>query len=781
MTQGHHFAFLIISTALLGIGAGGTYLMLHAHRLRKPLLPLLVISPILFSVTTLGSYIILNRIPFDLVRLEWDKSQLGFVMLAYGILAIPFFFSGLTVATALSQSASQAGRVYFSDLIGASTGAMLPLLLYPVIGPTGAVIAASFLGLVAGIVLWWSLGVRKVSSVTAVFLGLSLLLLSGSIFAPSLYEMRLSPYKGLMVALRYPNAQHLSTRWNVLSRIDVVRSSAVRFAPGLSLTYTGQLPPQIGISIDGDQLYAVTDDRDLENMTFLRYLPSSAPYFLRDPQKVLIMEPGGGLDVLTALYFNVPSVEVIERNPAFVEVVRQPAPDFASRIYEDPRVKIHLTEPRSYLSATDNTYDMIILSPLHTGGASAVGLHGFSEEYRMTREAIEQYYHHLSKDGWLVLTHYLQPVPILEPRLTATLIETIEGLGIQNADQHLAAIRSWGTFTLLLKHDVITSDEIKRLKTFSEDRRFDLDYYPGIQPEEANRFNRFPQPIYYQLINQLLDSDRRADLYRDYPFNIQPVTDDRPFFGYVLKRDSLKEAYQLAGKKWLFLMNSGFLIPVMLIQAVLFSAVLILIPTGLGIKPVNTLSKYRGNKYILLYYILIALAFMSVEIAMIQRLILFLGHPVFAVSIVLAGLLLFAGLGSLLTSADRLKSVSVRWVLILLSIMVVMEGISLPLILPSMMSLPVVGRLLIAAVSLAPLGILMGMPFPLGIAYLKNSKQENMIPWAWAANGSTSVVAAIFTVMLAMEIGFTGVFLTAALVYILAGWMWGKVLPQKVG
>jgi spermidine synthase len=772
---------MIVSTALLGIGAGGTYLMLHTHRLRKPLLPLLVISPVLFSSTTLGSYIILNRIPFDLVRLEWDKGQFGYVMLAYGILAIPFFFSGLTVATALSRAASQAGKVYFSDLIGASTGAMLPLLLYPLIGPTGAVMAAAFLGLVAGIVLWWSLGLKRVSSVTAVLSGLSLLLLSGYLLAPSLYEMRLSPYKGLMVALRYPNAQHLSTRFNVLSRIDVVRSPAVRFAPGLSLTYTGQLPPQIGFTIDGDQLYAVTEDRDLENMTFLLYLPSAAPYSLRVPQKVLIMEPGGGLDVMTALYFNVPSIEVIERNPALLEVVRQPAPNFASRIYEDPRVKIHLAEPRSYLSARDDTYDIIILSPLHTLGASSAGLHGFSEEYRMTREAILQYYHHLSKDGWLMMTHYLQPVPIQEPRLAATLIETIENLGTADADQRLAVLRSWGTITLLLKHDVITPDEIKRLKAFSENLRFDLDYYPGIKPEEANRFNRFPQAIYYQLFDRLLDPDRRAVLYRDYPFNIEPVTDDRPFFGYVLKLGSLKEAYHLARKKWLFLINSGFLIPVMLLQAIFLAAVLIMVPTALVKKPVNILSKSKSNKYILLYYILIALSFMGVEIAMIQRLILFLGHPVFAVSVVLTGLLLFAGLGSLLTGTDRLKSLRVHRVLMILSVTIVAEGIGLPYILSNMMALPIAGRFVIGAILLAPLGILMGMPFPLGIAYLKNSNQENMIPWVWAANGSTSVVAAIFTVMLAMEVGFTGVFLSAALAYLLAGWTWSKVLPQKVG
>ena len=770
---------MIVSTALLGIGAAGTYLVLHTYRWHKPSLPLLVISPLLFSVTTLGSYLILNHIPFDLVRLEWDMGQLGYIMLAYGVLAIPFFFSGLTVVTALFQVANQAGKVYFSDLFGASTGAILPLLLYPVIGPTGAIIMAAFLGLAAAIILWWSLGLRKISSTTAVLFSLSLLLLAGPVIVPSWYQMRLSPYKGLNVALRYPDAQHLSTHWSVLSRIDVVRSPAVRFAPGLSLTYPGRLPPQIGFSLDGDQLYAVTDDQDMKDLTFLRYLPSTAPYSIHVPQNVLIMEPGGGLDVLTALYFNVPSVVVIEKNPALPDVVRQPAPDFTTRIYEDLRVRLHLTEPRSYLSATDDTYDLIVLSPLHTLGASTLGLHGFAEEYSMTQEAIKQYYQHLSGHGWLMMTRYLQPIPLQETRLVATLIETLEDLGL-DAHQRLVAIRSWGTLTLLLKHDIITHDEIQKLKTFSENLRFDLDYYPGILPGEANRFNRFPQAIYYQLFDRLLDPKRRADLYRDYPFDIQPVTDDRPFFGYVLKWGSLKEAYDLAQKKWLFLINSGLLVLVMLIQAIFFAVILILMPAGLGTKPVKTSYNTINNIYILLYYMLIAFSFMGVEIAMIQRLVLFLGHPVYAVSIVLGGLLLFAGLGSLLTHTDFLnRKRPVRPVLLILSLVVMVVGISISEILPYWMSLSMEGRLWITAVLLAPLGILMGMPFPLGITYLKNSKQEGIIPWVWAANGSVSVVAAIFTVMLAMEIGFTGVFLMAALAYLLAAWIWGRVLSQK--
>lgn len=799
----------MVSTALLGIGASGTYLMLHT---RWPLTPseaakaaspiaqqsgslmksargrvkgwfrepsplLLVIGPVLFSMTTVASYLALNRIPFDLVKLAWEPRQIAYLVLAYGILAIPFFFVGLTIATALIRRARQAGLVYCGDLLGAASGALLPLILYPIMGATGAVMMAGLLGLVSGLFLWMAEGRSEMKWLISLLVGMTLLLLIGYIIAPSFYAIRLSPYKGLMTALRYPDAQLLSTRWNILSRVDIVSSPAIRFAPGLALTYPGDLPPQIGVTLDGDQLHAITayngswDHRH----GFLRYLPTAAPYFLSPPGNVLIIEPGGGLDVLMALYFNAKTVSVVERNPALLEVVRHPGPKFQNRIYEDPRISVHLAEARSYLSSGDSSFDLIVLSSLHTLGAGGLGLYGFAEDYSKTLEAMAQYYEHLKENGWLVMTRYLEPIPLQELRLTATVIETLEGLGISEPDRRIVLLRSWGTLTLLVKRGIVSHQDVQKLKGFSQANRFDLDYYPGIEPSEANRFNRFPEPIYFRFMTELLTPDHRADLYRTYPFDIRPVSDDRPFFGYVLKLSTFKEAYHLVRGKWLFFIEGGYLLPVMLLQALLLAAIFILIPTGLGTDRTENRTVLTKKSRILTYFMLIAVAFMGVEIAMIQRLILFLGHPVYAISAVLGSLLFFAGVGSLLTNRWAIHSFpGQRTVLLVLSLVIIGEGVGLLYLLPHLMGMPIGSRFLWAVLFLAPLGILMGMPFPLGIGYLERSGQKTVIPWAWAVNGSTSVVAAILTVMVAMEIGFTAVFVGAALAYALAAWTLGE-------
>ena len=729
-------------------------------------------------MTTVASYLALNRIPFDWVKLAWEPRQIAYLVLAYGILAIPFFFVGLTIATALIRRVRQVGLVYFGDLLGAASGALLPLSLYPIMGATGAVMMAGLLGLVSGLFLWMAEGLPKIKWRISLPAGMTLLLLIGYVTFPSFYEIRLSPYKGLMTALRYPDAQLLSTRWNILSRVDIVSSPAVRFAPGLALTYPGDLPPQIGVTVDGDQLHAITayDGSWDQRHGFLRYLPMAAPYFLSPPGNVLIIEPGGGLDVLMALYFNAKTVSVVERNPALLEVVQHPAPTFLNRIYEDPRISVHLAEARSYLlsgdPSTSDGFDLIVLSSLHTLGAGGLGLYGFAEDYSQTLEAMAQYYDHLKENGWLVMTRYLQPIPLQELRLAATLIETLEGLGISEPGRRIVLLRSWGTLTLLVKRGIISHQDIQQLKGFSQANRFDLDYYPGVEPSEVNRFNRFPEPIYFRFMTELLTPDRRSGLYRTYPFDIRPVSDDRPFFGYVLKLSTFKEAYHLVREKWLFFIEGGYLLPVMLLQALLLAAIFILIPTGLWRgRTENTTVPIQWSR-ILTYFMLIAVAFMGVEIAMIQRLILFLAHPVYAVSAVLGGLLFFAGVGSLLTNRWAIHSFpGQRTVLLVLSLVIIGEGVGLPRLLPHLMGLPIGSRFLLAVVFLAPPGILMGMPFPLGMGYLERSGQSAVIPWAWAVNGSTSVVAVILAAMVAMEIGFTAVFVGAASAYALAAWV----------
>jgi predicted membrane-bound spermidine synthase len=765
LAQGHHLAFLIVSTALLGLGASGTFLSVVYRDNRDLPEFLLWFGPLGFSITSVSSYLAVNRIPIDLVRLGWDVKQIGYLILAYGAFSIPFFFSGLTVATAFSRHELLPGRVYFADLLGATAGAVLPLSLYPVTGPVGSVIAAGVLGIAsAGAFRICSSESRRVLPAVALTAA-ALVLLSTYWLHREWFEVRLSPYKDLNVALNYPGAKHLDSRWNVLSRVDRVDSPAVRFAPGLSLVYTGNLPRQIGLTVDGDQLHAVTDDSTGSPIPFLRYLPSSVMYVLASPQRVLVLDPGGGLDVLMALDFGVPRVEVSEGNPLLVEAVRRASPGLQSRVYEDPRVVIHEAAGRSVLAANRTPFDLIVLPSLKVLGASSMGPYGFAENYVMTREAIAAYYRDLTGTGWLAVTRYLQPVPVQSARIAATLIEGLEAEGL-NPEKHLAVLRSWGTITFLVKRNGMTPADIRNLKGFSERLRFDLAAYPGMPASEANRFNRFSEPVYYNMVQSLLDPNDRSRFYHDRLFDVRPVTDDRPFFGYALRLDRLGEIYRQVHEKWMFLIDAGLLVPVMLIQAVFFSVLFVILP--LLIRGKGDLGRIgRGEKYrIFTYFSLLGIAFMGIEISMIQRLILFLGNPVYSVSAVLAGLLFFAGLGSLACTRPPLNRPDFQpRILLLLSLAAVLEGFGLPWVLPSLMGLDIGIRLVLSAALLLPIGLLMGMPFPLGIRHLKSGGQGGVIPWAWAVNGSASVAGAILAVWAAMTFGFTAVILSSAAAY----------------
>lgn len=769
VTQGHHFAFLIVSTALLGIGLAGTYLMLHKDlRVLEPE-HLVVLGPLLFGLASVGAYLALNQIPFDVVRMAWEARQLVYFILAYLILGIPFFFSGLTIASAFLLKARRGGSVYFADLTGAATGAFLPLVLFPVMGGVGIILATASLAVSGGILLWSVASQVRLWRHVVVLCTLFILALTGFYLFPEFYSLQLSPYRGLMVALRYPEAEVLTTRWNAISRVDVVRSPAARFAPGLSLNFSGNLPPQLGMSVDTDQLHAMTAyDGTKGGLAFIEHLPSAAPYFMGHPGQVYIANPGGGLDVLTALYFDADRVVVSEKNPLILSLISHTAKDFPQVMYKDPRVQVHIAHERSFLQTTRQSYDLIVISQLQALGASA-GLLGFSEDYGLTREAFQEYYARLSKHGLLAMTRYLEPQPVYAVRQLATAVEALEQQGVGTPARCLAVIRSWGTLTVLIKPGGFSEGEISALRHFTESRGFDLDYYPDIRPDEVNRFNRFPEPVYYELITGLLDPDRRQEIYRNYPFQVTPVSDDRPFFFYVLKWDTLGEVYSFIREKWLFFVEAGLLVPILLVQAAVISAVLILLPTALKTRSSNAGTEWsRGGVFT--YFSCIALGFMGIEMSMIQRLILYLSHPIYALSAVLAFLLLFAGLGSAATLRwHRIEGAQVR-VLVLLTILILLEMLLLPWVLKNLLGVPLSIRFLVAMFLISPLGLLMGMPFPLGMERLKRAGQEAAVAWAWAINGSTSVVAAIFSVFLALNIGMTSVFVLSAAAYAIAGW-----------
>ncbi|MFQ5815822.1 MAG: hypothetical protein ACE5G7_04935, partial [Candidatus Hydrothermarchaeaceae archaeon] len=576
---------------------------------------------------------------------------------------------------------------------------------------------------------------------------------------PEALGINISPYKSLSIALRYPGSDLLFTGWNAISRVDVVESPYVRYAPGLSYEYAGEIPPQLGITVDGDALSAITTYGG--DPAFFRYLPTAIAYGFGENQSVLVMGGGGGLEVLVALSSGAGSVTTTEINPLVVDAVKR-FKDFSGGVYEDERVEVVISEGRSFIRASDEEYDVIQLSLAGGAPASSTGIHALTENYIYTVEAFEDYYSHLSEGGVLSVTRWLLPPPREGLRMVSLAASALEDLGIDNPENHIAVVRSWGTITILVKENEFTPEEIEWIRVFCRARKFDVVYYPGVMADEVNVFNRFQEPYYYQVVHGLLSARDRARFYDDYLFDVSPVTDDKPFFFHFFRLDHIVPLYESMGEKWQPFIEGGYLVPVVFAQALVLSSVFIFLPVYRFRRiEKSILRKWR----ILGYFLCLGMGFMFIEIALIQRFILFLGHPVYAVSTVLFALLVFSGIGSLFTGGFHGDERVLRAIIPILSFFALLYLIFLPRLFQFSLGYDLFLRGLISIVSIAPLGFVMGMPFPLGIR-LADRVDPELIPWAWAVNGCSSVLSSILAVMIALSLGFSTVLGLASGIYL---------------
>ncbi len=762
VAQWYHFAFMVVSMALLGYGASGSFLSAFPSFLRLEPFRLLTRTTGLFSLSALMAYLISNYIPFDLARIAWDRWQIFYIFLYYLAFSVPFFFSGLAISSALARWSTSSGKIYSSDLSGASLGCLLVLGLFGVFGGEGTLLFACLLGGLASMVFAWT---GKSSSILhwiwVAFLSLLLF------WQPSFLSLRLSPYKALSMALRFPGASLLETRWNAFSRVDVLKSPAVRTAPGMSLEYLESLPPQLGLTVDADQLSAITHfegrPEETTDLRFLDFLPSSLPYQLTQPGRVLILEPGGGLEVLNALRHGSKEIVAVEINPTIVELLNGPYREYSREIYLREGVRVVVGEARSFIRQAPPSFDLIIFPLTDTSSASSTGFSGLQEDYRLTTETVQDCLKILKPGGFISFVFYLLPPPRGELRLTSIVKEALEQTGRDPTD-HFLAFRSWGTFSLLMKKDPLLSQDIQGLKSFCRRLRFDLVYYPGIAPGETNIYNRFPVPLYFFEVQRILKEG--TQFFWSYPFDISAVTDDRPFFHYFFRWGHIGEIYRLAGAKWQILLEGGFLVPVVFILALILTFLFIVLPLIFGKIPKSQRPAGRLFPW-LVYFSALGFGFMFVEISLIQKFILFLGHPVYSVSLVIFALLVFAGLGSRLSVfIDSATARGLKFVLLAVACLLFLSTLYLPQLLSSLQGKSVFFRQLVSILLIAPFGFLMGMPFPLGIRLI-GAQRPFLVSWAWCANGCASVLGSILPVIIALAWGFQAVFLLASLSYAL--------------
>jgi spermidine synthase len=768
--QWHHFAYMTISLAMLGYGVSGTVLTLLRERLLPRYGVVFAACAAAFGFCAVGAFLLAQRLPFNPLEIFWDPRQPFYLLLLYLLLAVPFMFAASCIGLTFAQHGTAAHRIYSFYLLGAASGCLLIVLLLFMLPPMAALRFVGLLGLAAAGLAVWHFRLRPGWLLPV----LAIIAIAITIALPSSWtELRISPYKSLRQTLLIPEARVVEEHSSPLGLLTVVESPRVPFrhAPGLSLNVVQEPPPQLAIFIDSDSLSALTRfDGRLEPIAYLGETTSALPYYLLRRPHVLVLGAGGGSGVLQGLVGQARKVEAVDVDPRMVELVRDRFADFGGNLYRRPDVTIHVAEARSFVEASDVRYDLIQVTLMDAFGAASNGLYGLNESYLYTVEGLQSYLDHLQPGGMLALTRWITLPPRDLLKLSATAMTALERAGVAAPAQRMALIRGWQTGTLLIKNGDFTETEIAAIRAFAEARSFDVEWLPGLAREESNRYNVLDQPYFYDGIAALAGSQREDFIVR-YKFDLTPPTDDRPYFFRFFRWQSLPEILRLKERGGLPLLELGYpILLATLLQAVLASSALILLPLWMGLRGKNGEAAPRGNPAVFAYFGLIGFAFIFVEIAFIQKLTLYLGHPLYAVAVVLCAFLLFAGLGSrsapfLLARLPATRLPQSAWPVVGIALLVTLYLLSTSQLMQHGLGLPDLVRVMLAVALISPLAFLMGMPFPLGMARLA-ANAPALLPWAWGINACATVVGAALATLIALHFGFSGVAALAVLLYL---------------
>jgi SAM-dependent methyltransferase len=791
--QWHHFAYMVISIALLGFGASGTLLAAlerkmetSAARFQVFQVSWFAVSAISFAIALPISFWLTQRVPFDPFLIIWDWHQALYLGGYYLALFVPFFAAAATIGLALTSEPADCPRLYAFNMAGSGTGALLALALLTVaavgwalVGVTALAQAAAILALFDG-KFFIDRGARRRFAVASV--AIMAILTFTFVFRPP--TVRLSQYKGLSYALNLPDAKVVAERSSPLGRVDVVASPAIREAPGLSLIAPMDAVPrrQLGLYIDAETAGAITAfDGDTSKLNHLDWMIMAAPYFAfqdapRD-LRVCVLGAGGGAGVLLALRHAARQVDAVELDPNVLQLLRGEFHDFAGGLYDRPEVRVHRADARAFVQAAHEKWNVIDLSIVDSFAASAVGVGAVGENYLYTREAFEAFLRHLRPGGVLAVTRWVRTPPRDELKLFATGVAALERMGL-NPVERLVLIRSWAAATLLVKKEAFTGQELFALGQWAEERLFDSAYFPGIAADQHNRFNVLERDYYFEATSAFLaGGESRDQFFRDYAFNLRPATDDRPYFFHFFRWRALPLMLRTFRQSSIPFSEWGYLILVAtLAQATLLGMLLIVFPMLLLPRrstPCGAPIPLAGREVrlqVFFYFLALGLGYLFMEMALIQRLVFFLANPGYAVAVVLAGLLFVSGWGSGWAGRQLKKETSASRLACLAALIVAFVGtvyaFGLHALLMPLLSLPLLARMAIALAVMLPLAA-MGMPFPLGLRQLGQSHKE-LLPWAWAVNGCASVLAGPLATLLALGVGLPAVLLAASGCYVVA-------------
>jgi spermidine synthase len=737
----YHFAFLAISIALLGLGAGGVFAYLLKNRLaRADTRKLAARLSIDSSLVVLFVLEVVLHIPVTLTVSAGNFLNLTAIYISA---ALPFFLIGVQFSVIFARESRRIPRLYAADLGGGALAclAVVPLLNW--LGGPNTILSAAVVMAIAAVVWADSPTLRKV----AIGLIAAFIVLIAANHSNRLIDVVYA--KGM---LRDSDWVEFA-RWNALSRVEVDRQGQAR---------------TIVIDADASTFIVNCDLAHWHDTGWEHDLMSAPPALanvLRPRGEFAIIGPGGGVDVLRALANGSPSVTGIEINPIIANtIMRGRYAAYAQHLYERPEVHIHVTDGRSYLRSAPEHFDVVQMTLVDTWASTAAGAFALSENNLYTVEAFREYFEHLKPEGMIAITRWEFRQPREALRVVAVAMDALHSLGVVNPARNFI-VASQGSLTedgipvvVLAKRTAFTPQEEAAVQAhFERYRALKPIYLPSqVAPGLAPR-------------NPFVDLIASNDPYRfaqTYAYNVGPVTDNDPFFFFTLKTRQILGAQGDDAIDWKVNLGVLVLILVLAISFVAVAAFLIL-PLALGAN--------RQSPFPLFYFVAVGLGYILVEIAFIQRFVLFLGHPTYALTVVIFLLMLSSGAGSLF-SRRWLPRTELAWMPLLLVIIALLGNVFLlPRGLAAWVGLGFAYRLAICGILLIPLGFVMGMPFPTGLRALATvsipelpNRDDNAVEWAWAMNAAASVLGSVLAMMIAIQFGLTVTLACGLVAYVLA-------------
>jgi len=657
--------------------------------------------------------------------------------------ALPFVFVGVTITTALTRSRSLVGTVYAADLLGAGGGGVLGMMLLRPLGGPGAVGAVGVLGGLAAVAFalpsraraarWWALAALPVLVLAAAGVR--------SVEVPLRTEKARTMYPGYSLT---PTRLLLSA-WNPLSRVDVISPADVDIGPG-----GRALPHELQVYIDGKALTEIPHNEPGVDLGWLTGRPPNLPYLVGGRDSVLIIGAGGGIDVLSALQAGAERVTAVEINPLITDLVLNRYAWFAGGLYDRPEVRVVVGEGRHFASRTPERYDMVQLSLVDTWAAAASGAYSLSESYLYTVEGFEAYLTRLKPGGMVGITRWMGDLDAEMLRVCSVAMAALQRQGVRDVSKCFIVVEQGIQGTALVKREPFAPEEIAAASEAAGKHGWNL-LHPHPQAggfeERAAAFRG------------LLASGGSEAFYSRQVYDVRPVTDDKPFFFDLANQLSPRPAWKplslLVGQrdsKGRAALRATFRV------AAVLSAAFVLAPLAIyrrrGVRAPGW-SAWLG------YFAALGLGFMSIEMLLMQRLVLFLGHPVYAVTVVLSVLLITSGLGSLTTGSVRRPRAALTAGVLVLLIWIAVHYALWDGIVAAGQGWSLAARLALSVALIVPGGFLLGMPLPLGL----RTTPERVAPWAWGVNLCFSVVGSIVAVFIAMEYGFRSELLVAGAAY----------------